>query len=87
MKTKIIIVNGQSANGKTTFEKMVKDIAAEHNKKVVITSTIDIVKEFATMIGWDGSKTPKDRKFLSDLKDALTQWKDIPYQEVGYDIS
>lgn len=87
MKTKIIIVNGQSSNGKTTFEKMVKDIAAKHNKKVVITSTINIVKEFATMIGWDGSKAPKDRKFLSDLKDALTQWKDIPYREIGYDIS
>lgn len=87
MKTKIIIVNGQSANGKTTFEKMVKDIAAKHSKKVVITSTINIVKEFATMIGWDGGKTPKDRKFLSDLKDALTQWKDIPYREIGYDIN
>lgn len=87
MKTKIVIVNGQGSVGKTAFEQMVKDIAAKHDKKVVITSTINIVKEFATMMGWDGGKTSKDRKFLSDLKDALTQWKDIPYREIGYNIN
>lgn len=87
MKTKIVIVNGQGSVGKTVFEQMVKDIAAKHDKKVVITSTINIVKEFATMMGWDGGKTSKDRKFLSDLKDALTQWKDIPYREIGYNIN
>lgn len=38
------------------------------------------------MLGWDGGKTNEDRRFLSDLKDALTRWKDIPYQKIGTTI-
>jgi len=38
-------------------------------------------------MGWDGGKTPEDRRFLSDLKDALTRWKDVPYNETRMDIN
>ena len=48
--------------------------------KVEIISTITYVKDIAKTIGWDGGKSPADRRFLSDLKDALTRWKDLPYQ-------
>ena len=44
-----------------------------------IISTIDIVKKIAVMLGWDELKTPEDRKFLSDLKKLLTDWKDVPF--------
>ena len=47
-----------------------------------IISTVDFVKEVAKFCGWNGQKTPKDRKFLSDLKDILTQWNDIPYKDI-----
>lgn len=47
-----------------------------------IVSTVDFVKEVAKFCGWNGQKTPKDRKFLSDLKDILTQWDDIPYKDI-----
>lgn len=47
-----------------------------------IISTVDLVKEVARFCGWDGQKRPKDRKFLSDLKDVLTQWDDIPYKDI-----
>lgn len=79
---KIAIVNGRGASGKTTFETMVQKIAAARGKKVKVISTITYVKEVAKLFGWDGSKTPEDRRFLSDLKDALTRWKDLPYQKV-----
>lgn len=79
---KIAIVNGRGASGKTTFETMVQKIAAARGKKVKVISTIAYVKEVAKLFGWDGSKTPEDRRFLSDLKDALTRWKDLPYQKV-----
>ena len=79
---KIAIVNGRGASGKTTFETMVQKIAAARGKKVKVISTIIYVKEVAKLFGWDGSKTPEDRRFLSDLKDALTRWKDLPYQKV-----
>ena len=79
---KIAIVNGRGASGKTTFETMVQKIAAARDKKVKVISTITYVKEVAKLVGWDGGKTPEDRRFLSDLKDALTRWKDVPYQKV-----
>ena len=69
---KIAIVNGTHDAGKSSFELMVQKIAAARNKKVEILSTINYVKEKAKIFGWDGGKTPQDRKFLSDLKDALT---------------
>ncbi len=79
---KIAIVNGRGASGKTTFETMVQKIATARDKKVKVISTITYVKEVAKLVGWDGGKTPEDRRFLSDLKDALTRWKDVPYQKV-----
>lgn len=82
MKIKIVIVNGHCGNGKTTFETMVAKIAEARGKRVKIRSTIDYVKMRARIFGWDGGKTPEDRRFLSDLKDALTKWKDVPYQDM-----
>lgn len=83
---KIVIVNGQGASGKTTFEQMVQKIAKERNKKVEILSTITYIKEIATEIGWGGEKTKESRRFLSDLKDALTHWNDSPYQYIRKQI-
>lgn len=45
-------------------------------------STVDFIKQIATECGWDGVKTPRNRKFLSDLKDLLTEWNDVPYQKI-----
>lgn len=83
---KIFIVNGTGGSGKTTVEKMIQNIAEQNNKKILITSTIDFVKSIAAKIGWDGSKEPKDRRFLSDLKDAMTRWNDVPYQRIKEQI-
>lgn len=83
---KIAIVNGRGASGKTTFETMVKKIAAARGKTVKVTSTIDYVKEVAELLGWDGEKTPENRRFLSDLKDTLTRWRDVPYQRIKNSI-
>lgn len=78
----IFIVNGKGETGKDSFEKMVIDIAKENNKIVNKISTIDYVKSIASIIGWDGTKDLKNRRFLSDLKDALTKWNDKPYKEI-----
>lgn len=79
---KIFIVNGRCGSGKTSFEKMIEEIAAAHNQKILILSTIDYVKDVAKNIGWDGTKTFKNRRMLSDLKDLLTRWNDSPHQSV-----
>lgn len=76
----IVIVNGRGTSGKTTFETMVQKIADSRDKKVCIVSTIEYVKTVAKIIGWNGEKDIKSRRFLSDLKDALTRWNDKPYK-------
>jgi acid phosphatase class B len=64
---------------------MVQDIFLEEypdSKCCYIFSTIDFIKDIAYKCGWDGTKTGKNRKFLSDLKDLLTEWNDVPYQHI-----
>ena len=45
-------------------------------------SSITPVKTMARLGGWNGGKTEKDRKFLSDLKDLLTAYNDTPLKHV-----
>lgn len=81
----IAIVNGSMGAGKTSFESMVCRLVGE-NKFGYIVSTIDFVKDVARKCGWDGTKTPENRKFLSDLKDLLTDWNDIPFKKVKEEV-
>lgn len=78
----LFLANDFIVTHNTTFETMVQKIAEARNLRVEIISTIDYVKKAAKSIGWSGSKTPADRRFLSDLKDALTRWDDVPYKKV-----
>lgn len=73
---KVIIINGYAGVGKSTFVKKCKELTP-----LMEFSTIDSVKEIAKSIGWTGQKELKDRKFLSDLKDLLTNYSDYPYQQ------
>ena len=78
---KIFIVNGAPGSGKTSFEIFVKQASRTRGFLVDIFSTIDFVKDIAHQCGWDGTKTLENRKFLSDLKDLLTEWADIPFKK------
>ena len=78
--------------GKSEFERLCKEqcnlfkcvpgFTPGRRLWIDITSTVDFVKEVATMCGWDGTKTLENRKFLSDLKDLLTKWNDVPYKMI-----
>lgn len=74
----IVVINGAAGSGKDTFVSRVVEILGE--ERCYNYSTIDFVKYLAIIAGWKGSKTPKDRKFLSDLKRVLTDWDDLPYK-------
>ena len=64
MKNKtVIVINGVGGVGKDTL----CDIASKYYK-VMNVSSVDPIKDAARILGWDGAKEPKDRKFLSDLK-------------------
>lgn len=80
----IYIVNGAPGSGKTTFEKFAVELIGED---VRILSTIDDIKWVAKALGWDGIKTPKSRKFLSDLKDLWTEFNDGPVSSIKRRVS
>lgn len=75
----IYVVNGFPCAGKTTFEENVKKIVGDN---CYILSTITPIKQIATMVGWNGKKDLESRKFLSDLKDLLTEYNDYPFHYI-----
>lgn len=72
----IYIINGSPSSGKDTFVNFVSEFTKTKNY-----SSIDCVKHIATLVGWDGQKTNRDRKFLSDLKQLLVNYNDYPCKE------
>ena len=73
MKKQIIVINGSGGAGKDTFVNLVSKYVPTMNY-----SSVDRIKEIAKECGWDGKKTEKDRKFLSDLKYLCIQYNDLP---------
>jgi len=67
---KIIIINGNPRSGKDTFVNIAKDIF----KDVYSISTVDNIKKYAKLLGWDGKKDNKGRQLLSDMKNSLTKY-------------
>lgn len=79
MKYEVVILNSKGGAGKDTFfgfcESILGDCAAH-------ISTVDLVKEVAEELGWDGTKTLENRRRLSMLKDIMTAWSDGPFKDV-----
>lgn len=74
------IINGYPMSGKDTFVNLIKD-NTEYN--VLNTSAVSKIKELAMEIGWDGvTKGPKERKFLSDLKDLLDNFNKFSIRSI-----
>lgn len=85
MNKQIFIINGSGGVGKDTFVDLVtielNDIMKQFHT-VTNFSSVDKVKQIAKEIGWNGKKTEKDRKFLSDLKILTSQYCDMPFQSM-----
>ena len=79
---KIIVINGRGGAGKDEFVKN----CTYANPNVYSVSTISYVKELAKLIGWNGEKDMKGRRFLSDLKDALSIYNDSPFKRCKEEI-
>lgn len=77
MDKKIVIINGTGGSGKDTFVEFCSKYT-----NVMNFSSIDKVKEVARIIGWNGGKTDKDRKFLSDLKRLTTEYNDMAFNSI-----
>lgn len=74
---KIFILNGSGGVGKDTFVNLVSNYIP-----TIHFSSVTKVKEIAKAIGWDGGKTEKDRKFLSDLKILCTEYNNLPFNSM-----
>lgn len=74
----VVVINGMPRAGKDQFVQFCQ----KHMTWCKNVSTVDFVKHVANFCGWDGTKTPENRAFLSDLKDLLTKWDDIPFKKV-----
>lgn len=84
LTNKVILINGSGSWGKDTFVECCKEIETTN---IFNLSTVDFVKKIATLCGWDGTKSEKNRKFLSDLKDLLEEWNDVPNTIINNNIS
>lgn len=83
MKKQVYIINGKPQSGKDTFAEFVKEYAKkDYGLSVTNLSTVDKVKQAALMLGWDGVKDDKGRKFLSDLKALSSALYDGPLNYV-----
>lgn len=74
---KIFITNGMARCGKDTFAKFLNELIP-----TMKYSSIDKVKDIAYLCGWEGGKTERDRKFLSDLKLLTTEYSDMPFKKI-----
>ncbi|MBR1988679.1 MAG: hypothetical protein IKA36_06570 [Clostridia bacterium] len=68
-----IVINGVGGAGKDTLISLLQD-----KYKIKNVSSIAPIKALAKMMGWQGEKTDKARKFLSDLKAITTEYNDYP---------
>ena len=84
MQKLIFVINGSGGVGKDSFCNAIKKYSG-HDTYVI--SSVDDIKKKAISMGWDGvSKTEKDRKFLSDLKDLCTWYNDAPFHYIKNQI-
>lgn len=75
---KVYITSGVGRSGKDTFCEFVGNYIPTHKYSIV-----DLPKEAAKVLGWNGGKTEKDRKFLSDIMDLSAEYNDCPFQDVS----
>lgn len=76
---KVIVINGAPCSGKDTFANM---CIVNNAGAGAIISMADAAKDVARYCGWNGEKTPRNRKFLSELKDLLDNWGDTSFKFV-----
>lgn len=71
----VFIINGSGGVGKDTVCRLAAQFWRVQN-----VSSITPILSVARAAGWDGCKTPKARRFLSQLKQACTDFNDLPFQ-------
>lgn len=82
MKKQVFIINGHNGVGKDTFVKLFEKDIDEKKTLILNYSSVAKVKQLALFAGWDGEKTERSRKFLSDLKLLTTEYNDMSFEDM-----
>jgi hypothetical protein len=73
----ILLINGVAESGKDLFiDTLLKKYF------VLRTSIIDPVKHIARVLGWDGVKDERGRRFLAQLKTCLDEYDGFSFKEI-----
>jgi len=79
---KIIIINGAGV-GKYKFLNKLKETEIFN-----VFSSVSKVKVVSKILGWDGKTlTDKDRRLISDIKDAYSKYNNGPINDIINDIN
>lgn len=78
---KLVVINGKGLSGKDTFVGISSFIS---EWPVYNFSSVAIVKKAAEILGWENTKEPEDRKFLSDLKQLSINYNNQPNEYLVY---
>lgn len=73
----VVIVNGRGQVGKDTLCDYYGHLYPSRKY-----SAIEPIKKIARSCGWNGQKDEEGRKFLSDLKNLVTKYSDLPYKKI-----
>ena len=73
MQKLVFVINGRGGVGKDTLCE-----CAARAFSVKNVSSITPIKEVAALVGWQGEKTDRARRFLSDLKATMIAYNDYP---------
>lgn len=77
----VVIINGYPQSGKDSFVEYCS-LAVDKSTAVHHFSTVDMVKEALTLLGWSGAKTNDIRDLMSNMKDQSVQLFDGPYRYI-----
>lgn len=72
MKKLVIVINGAGTSGKDSIIEELSYLYLLMNE-----SSIDPIKEIGEIVGTEGKKDPKTRKFLSDLKRVCEDYNEF----------
>lgn len=78
----IFIINGMGSCGKDFLINSLPE-----QDKIYNISSIDCIKTNAKPFGYHGGKSPRDRKFLSELKRITTEYNDYSFGECMSEVS
>lgn len=77
MKKLVVVINGAGGVGKDTMCSFAAEVYRTRN-----VSSVEPIKAIARAGGWDGDKSDKSRKMLSDLKALFTQYNDLCFRYI-----